>query len=180
MNQKLREELYPLLGELLAPPDSRLNERLAQARRLAAEVDARAAEDLESMGHEMRALEEGDRAELHSRTFELNPACILYLSVHLFGEESFKRANLMTGLDQAYQSAGFSRGNELPDHLGAVLRFAPHFSAEEWDELTALCLAGPVAKMHESLQQSTNPYRHLLAAVRGLVNLECAREAAHA
>jgi len=174
----MRERLYPALGELFEPPDEGLDARLAEVCRLAARFDLAAAERLHALARELARLDDGGRAELHARTFELNPACILYVSVHLFGEESFKRAQLMTGLDEAYGAAGFARGGELPDHLGVILRFAPHFSDEEWRDLCRLCLVGAAAKMRDALARSGNPYSYLLQSIHGLLELEVAREVA--
>lgn len=180
MERSLRNTVYPALAELLEPPSDAFDERLRAARSVVSGWDTAADERLQALGREMAPLTQGARSELHARTFELNPPCVLYLSVHLFGEESFKRAALMTGLDEAYHKAGFARGNELPDHLGVVLRFAPHFRDEEWDDLLRLCLVEPTKTMHESLSGSDNPYRHLLDAVQGLFALEAAREVSHA
>lgn len=180
MERTLTHELYPALAGLLERPGEDLEARLDTACRLAAQVDIGAAERLYVMKQELLAMVPGKREELHTGTFELNPSCVLYISVHLFGEESFKRANLMTGLEEAYQAAGFLRGNELPDHLGVVLRFAPHFSDAEWKDLVQWVLVDSIRKMHETLVRGNNPYRYLLAAVRALVEIEAAKELADA
>jgi len=104
--------------------------------------------------------------ETHGRTFELAPACVPYLSVHLFGENSFQRARLMAGLAEAHAGAGFDPGPELPDHLAVVLRFAPRMDPEEWRELVRFCLLPALPAMARGLEGGDNPYRHALAAVR--------------
>lgn len=179
MDGPWREAVYPALAALLDPPDEGFRERLEAARRASA-FDPATEAHLEALWSAMVPLTRGERAELHARTFELNPTCVLYLSVHLFGEESFKRAALMTGLDDAYRAAGFARGGELPDHLGVVLKFSPRFSDEEWGDLLRLCLIEPTKKMRESLAPSDNPYRYLLDAISGMLALEAAREVSHA
>ncbi len=89
--------------------------------------------------------------------------------MHLFGQDSFKRATLMTGLEEAYLRAGCRREGELPDHLGVVLSFAAAFDDAEWDELVRLCLAKPLVWMARALERAGNPYLHLVRAVTRLV-----------
>ncbi|HEX6200854.1 MAG TPA: molecular chaperone TorD family protein, partial [Thermoanaerobaculia bacterium] len=110
--------------------------------------------------------------DLYTRTFDLTPVCAPFLSVHLFGQESFRRARLMTGLEEAYRRAGYDRGTELPDHLAVVLGAAEVFPDDEWRELVEQVLALPLARMKGALAggpadgSPRNPYRHLLEAVR--------------
>jgi nitrate reductase assembly molybdenum cofactor insertion protein NarJ len=103
--------------------------------------------------------------DLYTRTFDLSPSCPPFLSVHLFGQESFRRARLMTGLEETYGKAGFDRGSELPDHVAVVLQAALAFSGEEWQELVDRVLAPSLARMKGALDRK-NPYRHLLEAAR--------------
>jgi nitrate reductase molybdenum cofactor assembly chaperone NarJ/NarW len=104
--------------------------------------------------------------EVYTRTFLVMPSCVPYVSVHLFGDESFRRGRLMARLREAYDGRGFDPGTELPDHLAVLLRFAPLLDPEDLDELVRCCLAGPVAKMVGQLERTRNPYLHVLEAVR--------------
>lgn len=170
-------DLATALGELFVYPTEDVRRHLAEARRKCddasgAELASRALTAFEAAVDDLSLSELQD---LYTRTFDLTPRCVPYLSVHLFGQESFKRARLMTGLDDAYRRAGVDRGSELPDHLGLVLRSAHAFGAEEWDELVSLCLAAPLASMLGELQEAANPYRHVVEAVRrvlGVAHLE--------
>jgi len=160
------------LGRLLAfPRPGAFAADLAAAAALLDAAMPQAAAALAAFRAELAELDDDALQDLYSRTFDLAPRCVPYLSVHLFGAESFKRARLMTGLDDAYRRAGLDRGGELPDHLGLVLRFADAFGAEEWDELLQLCLARPLARMRTDLAAGGNPYRHLLDAVRLVLGL---------
>lgn len=155
------------LGPLLAyPRRERFATDLARAegRLLEAEA-AEAAEALEAFerGAVRRSFDELE--DLYTRTFDLTPVCVPFLSVHLFGQESFRRARLMTGLEEAYRKAGHDRGTELPDHLAVVLGAAEVFADDEWEELVEQVLARPLARMKGALD-AKNPYRHLLEAVR--------------
>lgn len=163
------------IGALFAyPRQERFAARLARAEgRLLAAGEDEAAAALDAFERAVARLSFQELQDLYTRTFELSPSCVPYLSVHLFGQESFRRARLMTGLEEAYGKAGFDRaseGNELPDHLGVVLRAAAVFSEEEWRELIEMAMARPLAKMAGALDPK-NPYRHLLEAVRRLLGV---------
>lgn len=164
------------LGSLFAyPRRERFATQLARAEGglLAAGQDDAAA-SLDAFERAAARLSFQELEDLYGRTFDLSPSCIPFLSVHLFGQESFRRARLMTGLEDAYQKAGFDRtegGNELPDHLGVVLRAAEVFSEEEWRELVEMVLARPLAKMAGALDPK-NPYRHLVETVRRLLGVD--------
>ncbi len=111
------------------------------------------------------ALSPDEREELYTATFDVTPACVLYVSIHLFGEENFKRGEFMAGIRGRYAEAGFDPLGELPDHLAVLLRFAAQTDAAERRELVEFCLLGPVTKMIAALSEA-NPYRALLEAVR--------------
>jgi nitrate reductase delta subunit len=124
-----------------------------------------ATEALERFASGMAALTQDQREELYTATFDVSPACVLYVSIHLFGEENFKRGEFMAALHARYQSAGFSPKGELPDHLSVLLRFAAQTDEAERRELVEFCLLGPVGKMIAALGEA-NPYRSVLEAVR--------------
>lgn len=106
--------------------------------------------------------------EYYVQTFDLMPSCSLYISVHLFGEESFKRAELMAGLRGAYESRGVCATTELPDHLAVVLRQSPRLTDEEWSELVHLCLLPALTIMIRKLEKGANPYSFLLKTLQAL------------
>jgi len=138
-----------------------LDERYAAAR-----------EHLRSFAREASPLSTKALNETFARTFDLSPSCAPYLSVHLFGEESFKRAELMVGLATAYDAAGFDAGGELPDHLAVVLRFAPLFPEGDWADLARMCLPAPLLRMQSTLEPTTNPYRHAIAALQAILRAD--------
>lgn len=155
------------LGVLLAyPRRERFATDLARAEGRLLEAGAtEAAETLEAFERAAVRKTFDELQDLYTRTFDLTPVCAPFLSVHLFGQESFRRARLMTGLEETYRSGGFDRGTELPDHLAVVLGAAEAFSEDEWAELVEHVLARPLARMKGALDLK-NPYRHLLEAVR--------------
>lgn len=166
-----------LLGPLLAyPRPESFRSDLAEARAgLAADGSSAATGALEALrafAAEVEDLSVTALQELYGRNFDLSPRCVPYLSVHLFGQESFERAKLMTGLDSVYRRAGIDRGGELPDHVALVLTHAEAFGDEDWAELVEHCLARPLALMLGALDDAGDPYRHLLRAVRRAVGVD--------
>jgi nitrate reductase delta subunit len=156
-----------LLAELFESPHddfASVAQRAARAARTPAVADRLAAFAEEVAGLRPELLEEA-----HVRTFLVAPASVPYVGVHLFGEESFKRAHFMVQLVERFRAVGFDAGNELPDHVAVLLRFAAHLDADELSDLVRWCLAAPVTAMHAALARTRNPYRHLLAALEASV-----------
>ncbi len=153
----------------------------ADAQRAAREVSDEAARPhLSAFANEVAGLQPELLEEAHVRTFLVAPASAPYVGVHLFGEESFKRAHLMAQLVEQFRRVGFDAGNELPDHVAVLLRFARHLDADESADLMRWCLAVPVTAMHASLAETRNPYRHLLAGLRACIAPEGVPESVRA
>jgi len=114
-------------------------------------------------------------AEVHAATFELAPSCVPYAGEHLFGEGSQRRGPLLVGLAEACQRAGVAHEGELPDHVSVLLRLLPRLPDEEATELASLCLSPLLDGMAAALEQTDNPYRHLVAATRAWLSAEVLR-----
>ena len=114
------------------------------------------------------ALSQDEREELYTATFDVTPACVPYVSIHLFGEENFKRGEFMAALNARYVAAGFDTRGELPDHIAVLLRFLAETDEVERRELVEFCLLGPLAKMIAALM-GENPYRGLLEAAHEIL-----------
>lgn len=117
----------------------------------------------------MRTMEPWMKQEHYVQSFDVSPRCSLYLSVHLFGEESFKRAEFMAGLKEVYQRGVFHEEAELPDHLAVVLKHNDLFLEEEWAELVSMCLLPALGKMTKDLEAAGNPYSLILNAAAALL-----------
>jgi nitrate reductase molybdenum cofactor assembly chaperone NarJ/NarW len=151
-----------MLGELLQYPDDAFPNRIFEASRLVAGNRAARA-PLEEFADTLLALSGEERQELFTRTFDVTPVCVPYVSVYLFGEESFKRGEFMAGLNKRHETSGFASDGELPDHVANLLKFAAMTVEEERRELVQFCLLGPLNKMIHSLKN--NSYRHVLESI---------------
>ncbi|GMU91065.1 MAG: hypothetical protein AMXMBFR4_01230 [Candidatus Hydrogenedentota bacterium] len=159
------------LGKLLEYPGqdfhAHFDRVLAQSDEMGPEIGAA----LYSFAQEASQFSVEHAQEMYTRAFDVNPLCVPYLSVHLFGQESFKRAELMTGLKAKYEARGFDYGAELPDHLSVVLQAVSCFSDDEWDELRTYCIEKPLAAMAAALDRAASPWRHVVRAVQRALSI---------
>lgn len=160
MNASIKTQFETLAG-LFDYPESGFVPRLQAAQQTFSQTSA--ATSLGLFGSRASALSPEEREELYAATFEVTPACVLYVSIHLFGEENFKRGAFMAALHARYRETGFTPSGELPDHLGNLLRYAARVEEQECRELAEFCLLGPLHKMLAALD-AQNPYHALLAA----------------
>ncbi len=151
-----------LLGRLLCYPGTDYDVLLTEACRVVESPRLTAFRD------QMTALSHDQREELYTSTFDVTPRCVPYVSIHLFGEENFKRGEFMAALQHQYELCKFETEGELPDHIGYLLRYGAILEASACRELVEFCLLGPLAKIGGSLPES-NPYRLALKSVDGML-----------
>jgi len=147
-----------VFGQLLSYPTPDFNQTVTQA------LDAVDSLHLPAFRNAIDALNHDEREELYTATFDVNPRCVPYVSIHLFGEENFKRGEFMAALHSQYEQAGFECGGELPDHLAVLLRYAATLGEPARRELVEFCLLGPLARIIQALP-GDHPYRLSLDAV---------------
>lgn len=107
--------------------------------------------------------------ERYTRTFDISAVCAPYAGVHIFGEESFARGELMARLRDSFDMLGFDAGVELPDHIAILLRFAGILDDESFDELVEYCLTRFVSTMAKRFAPLENPYREPTSALNLVV-----------
>ncbi len=156
---------YIQLAKLLDYPDKNYISQLRTIINYFQEKSPATSRFLEDFLSQLLDLSLEQIQEIQTATFDVNPICVPYVSVHLFGEESFKRSQLMAGLAMAYADEEFDSGKELADHLRNILNFAPYFKAEEWDELVSFVLLDSVEKMQGKLKQPDHVFLPLLNAI---------------
>lgn len=106
--------------------------------------------------------------EFYVKTFDVNPICSLYASIHLFGEESFKRSDFMARLKQAYHEYGMPFDEkELPDFIPIILKFTVYLKDEKrLEDFIKRCILKPLKTMIETLKDNSNPYKSLMEYIR--------------
>jgi nitrate reductase molybdenum cofactor assembly chaperone len=153
-----RHDSLAVLGRLLEYPGTDFDDLLAHARE---SVDSPA---LVAFGQTISLLNPDEREELYTATFDVTPRCVPYASIHLFGEENFKRGEFMAALHSQYEQAAFDTCGELPDHLAVLLRYASTLGEPARRELVEFCMLHPLEKIIQSLP-GDHPYFHLMNAV---------------
>lgn len=172
----LKRQFYSTLGSLLQYPSAGTVEQGKELTSRLGPLSEQAQGYLESFFDRTKTMTLSQRQEHYVQTFDLMAQCSLYVSIHLFGEESFKRAELMAGLKRVYDSHGVVGTTELPDHLALLLLNNALFPEDEWHELVAMAILPAIIKMIDNLEKRNNPYALALKAVHTLL---IERERAH-
>jgi nitrate reductase delta subunit len=158
--------VYEAYAAVFEYPTSELARKARECASLttSANIDAEAASTMDSFASYCEKQSVAHLQELYTRTFDLQPSCFPYVGYQLFGE-SYVRGNFLARLKDRYAQCGLHSGNELPDHLGLILRFLARIGDEEESrELIELCLAPALAKMIQSLADE-NPYMPALQSL---------------
>lgn len=114
--------------------------------------------------------------ELYTQTFDLNPACVLEVGHHLFGED-YRRGLFLAHLRATESPYTLGQAQQLPDYLPVLLRLLPKLNdCELHHDLLAICLLPALGKMTAALQSSNNPYCPLISLVREVLQAEVGDE----
>ncbi len=157
-------KLYELFSAILDYPDLKLSERVDETIALLSSFHGKAATLLREFQTFLAKTPMGTVEEIYSKTFDLQAVCYPYVGYHLFGEDH-RRALFMAGLKGDYKANQFSCGNELPDHLGVMLRFLGKENQDGRDEMIDLCIIPALKKMVAGLAGTSNPYRNVLESL---------------
>lgn len=106
--------------------------------------------------------------ELYTITFDLSPVVTLEVGWHLFGEQ-YERGAFLARLRGELQAAGIDERGELPDHLTVLLPLLGRLDDASRRELVREKVAPALVKIRRALDETPNPYRHLLVAVDRLL-----------
>ncbi|MBZ0166069.1 MAG: nitrate reductase molybdenum cofactor assembly chaperone [Candidatus Omnitrophica bacterium] len=168
-HDETNESLFYLLGNCLEYPTTDTRSVFEDMERQILAISNMAAFHFQEFAANINKMTFTGWQEYYVKTFDVTPQCGLYISVHLFGEENYKRAELMTGLKTVYEKTSPYEMTELPDHLAVILKQRALFSEEEWTELAAMCLKPVVPKISALLEKNNNPYAFLLKTIHELL-----------
>lgn len=157
--------LYQLFAEVLDYPTLLLSDRVNECISFLSPLQREAADVMMGFKTFLHQTSLSRMEEIYTHTFDLNGICFPYVGYHLFGDGSH-RGMFLSGLKEHYEVYHFAAGNELPDHLGVMLRFLANQEDEgERDELIFLCIIPALKKMLEGFEESSNPYKGVLQAL---------------
>ncbi len=164
-------ELYQRFAEILDYPTPSLHNQADDCVSLLIPLGTEAVSLLDKFQAFLKITTLERMEELYTRTFDLQAICHPYVGHQLYGDGS-QRGFFMSGLKEHYKSSGFSSGNELPDHLGIMLRFASTCTTPERKELVNECIIPAVKKMVSGFEDDRNPYKKALEALLLFVQKE--------
>lgn len=158
--------LYSQFADLLDYPDATLERRLDDCASALGAANAAAREQLERFRHEARNAGLASLQESYTATFDMDSRCTLYVGHQLFGE-NFRRSLFMAHLAEDYRAAAFNGvGQELPDHLPAVLRFIDRrLPGETGRELIDDAVVPAVRNATQALAERNHPYAFVMRAL---------------
>jgi len=162
------------IAGLLAYPETEYRERIEAAREALAGEPAAARHHLAEFASAVRNLSTEQLQELFTRTFDLNPVCVLEVGWQLYGDE-YKRGEFLMKMQQSLAQHGLLSSSELPDHLTRVLPLLDCLPPEEGRALTCEFLVPAVRKMVAGIEGKQNPFEHVLKAVSEVLEGRTAR-----
>lgn len=157
--------LYQRLADVMDYPGPDLSQRVDECIALSSPLHEEGTSLLKEFRAALGKIPLETMEELYTRMFDPGAACHPYVGYHLFGDGNH-RGVFLAGLKEHYQIYDFSAGNELPDHLGVMLRFLERDEdSEERDEMLFLCILPALRKMLQGFRDAGNPYHELLKAI---------------
>lgn len=175
---QLPVELFDDFAVLLAYPeegqDRALQRCLHFLRTHAGEAHAGEAHAAASLAHLQRYadgvadMDIGEREELYTRSFDINPTAALELGWHLYGEQYERGAFLVTMREQLRRH-GIPEGGELPDHMTSVLRLLGRLDAHGRSAMYEQSVRRGLTVLRERWDDGDNPYTHCLDALVALL-----------
>ena len=158
-------KLHDLFADILKPPRSLLSDRVNECISILAPSQREAAGLMKEFKTFLDQTSLSRMEEVHTGSFDLHAGCYPYVGYHLFGDGSHRRM-FLAGLEEEYQIYHFSAADELPDHLGIMLRFLAQVGDEdEKEEIISLCILPALKKMLGGFECRATPYKGVLQAL---------------
>ncbi len=132
---------------------------------------------MRSFSDALNDLSDGEREELYTRTFDINPVSSLEVGWHLYGE-SYERGAFLVQMRDLLRRCGIEESSELPDHLTHTVLAVGRMEAEEAGKFVSGHLLKAIDKMLEGFADKGNPYEHVLTSTK-LVLTEIRTQTVH-
>jgi nitrate reductase molybdenum cofactor assembly chaperone len=161
--------VYELLARTLEYPSEESLGSISSSIDFLSKEEPEAAEQLNKMHAVFKSSSVEVQQELYTRTFDVAPICVPYLTSYIFGPESFERGEVMSKLAGCFKNLGFDAGSELPDHIAVLMRFCAQLNDEEIRDLVRYCISRPLKDMVVILESAESPFQYPLIAFRDIL-----------
>ena len=162
IQMRVPTQLIPGIARLLRYPDADTPKLAAAIADEAMNTGHPCQEYLEAFALVARTSSQEDMAELYTRSFDLNPDCVLEIGWHLFGE-SYKRGQFLAMMRHHLQENGIEAGSDLPDYLPNLLDLTMKLETQDAIDLVDDCILPAMEKIQSALREGA--YAHLLQAL---------------
>lgn len=160
------KELCRNFAALLSYPNGQVAEHAERCLLSMKRVDSKAVAPLESFSAFVEDHKPSHVEEAFTAAFDLQSVCHPYIGYQLCGE-SQQRTMFMLKLRELYRQFDFEPGNELPDHIGEVLRFVGSINdCDCRDEIIRDGLLPALEKLTQGIEAKGNPYLGLLFSLQ--------------
>jgi len=157
--------LHHLFADILEPPKPSLPDQVNECISILAPVRREAAGLMNRFKTFVEETPFPQIKEIYGETFRLQGVCYPYVGYHLLGDGSHRRM-FLAGLEEQYQIHHFSAAEEVPDHLGIMLRFLAQLGDnEEKEEMAYLYVLPALKRMLRGFVGRRIPYKVVLQAL---------------
>ncbi len=169
--------LIPGIAKLLRYPNEETPRLAASVADAAMETGHPCQEYLEAFALVASSSSAQDLEELYTRSFDLNPDCVLEIGWHLFGE-TYKRGQFLAMMRHHLREHDIDAGQDLPDYLPALLDLVMKLDSQDALDLVDDCILPALEKIQLNLKEG--PYAHLLQALFLVFTAHRTAEVSHA
>jgi nitrate reductase delta subunit len=156
------------LGAAMAYPREGYRDRLVECRDLLARGEPEAAAAVAAFCEATAGLNDTELEELYTRTFDLNPVCTPEVGWHIYGEQ-YRRGRFLVQARELLKIVGIEERGELPDHLMSLLPAVARLQPQDAALFAGTYLVPAIDKMMPGLEEKSNPYEHILKAIRAVL-----------
>lgn len=163
MNE-LRVKTYDSLGALLCYPETNFRKRLQEC------LSNLKTSKSPALPHILRFEEEvTDKSiinleELFTRTFDINPECVLEAGWQLY-QENYERGNFIVKMRQLMREFDLPESTELPDHLTHLLQTIGRINDDQVGGFLSKYALPAIEKMQKGLKNKDNPYNNVISGI---------------
>ena len=145
---------YAQLSGIFRYPDTDFAGDVEQMQTFLDDYDASIGEELKPFSEFVANASLSELEELFTRSFDVQAITTLDIGYILFGDD-YKRAELLVNLNREHNEAKVDCGDELPDHLGNILKLLPELVDKSVvPDLMSMVLQPALRKMVDEFEPS--------------------------